>query len=152
MLDYDDPKIEAQWFAERRAEVSKYLKHEGVTHGQIGSEPAWHLAPYVSIWAVESLKSPGWVGWWAISGDLPNDYVSAEDIKTPREAMHAIASLWQEAAEYMSRGEPHPTFRIGSGENDKELAPMLTSRAETLLGWASDPEVWEEDEMMKSND
>ena len=57
----------------------------------------------------------------------------------------AIASLWQEAAQYMSRGEKHPTFRIGSGQQDEELAPMLESRAELLLEWVNDPEVWEED-------
>jgi len=86
MPDYDDPEVEAQWFAERREEVTNYLKGEGVTHGQIGDEPAWHVTPYVSVWAVESLKSPGSVGWWAICGDMPNDYVSASKASNPKEA------------------------------------------------------------------
>jgi hypothetical protein len=147
MPDYDDPELEAQWFSERREEVANYLKGEGVMHGQIGDEPAWHVAPYVSIWAIEGLKSPGSVGWWAISGDLPNDYVPASKAKNPKEAMVAIASLWQEAAQYMARGERHPTFVIGTGENAEELAPMLESRAEILLDWANDPDVWEENEL-----
>lgn len=146
MPDYDDHEVEAQWFAERRDEVIEYLKCEGVTHGQIGEEPVWYVAPYVSIWAIESLNSPGSVGWWAISGDVPNDYVSASDAPNPRAAMHAIASLWKEASQYMARGERHPTFVIGTGENAEELGPMLASRAEMLLDWASDPEVWEENE------
>jgi hypothetical protein len=58
--------------------------------------------------------------------------------------MIAIASLWKEAAQYMARGERHPTFTIGNGQNSEELAPMLASRSELLLGWANDPEVWEE--------
>ena len=145
MPDYDDPEIEAQWLAERRHEIAEYLLYEGIPHGKISEEPAWYVAPYVSIWAIENAGCPGSLGWWAISGDLPNDYVSAQNAKTPREAMRAIASLWQEAAQYMERGEEHPTFQIGTGENNEELAPMLASRAETLLGWVSDPEVWEEE-------
>ena len=147
MPNYDDPEIEAQWFAERRTEVAEYLKHEGVTYGQIAEEPAWYISPYVSIWAIESNKSTGKVGWWAISGDMPNDYVLGSSAENPREAMHAIASLWKEAAQCMARGERHPTFVIGTGENDIELASMLSSRAKTLLEWANDPEIWEENEL-----
>ena len=147
MPDYDDPEIEARWCAERRAEVTEYLRREGVAHGEIGAMPAWRLAPYVSVWTVGSLASPGSVGWWAISGDMPNDYVSSSKAGTPREAVHAIASLWQDAARYMTRGEQHPTFVIGTGERMEELAPMLASRARLLLEWADDPTVWEEDEL-----
>lgn len=144
MLDYDDPKVEAQWFTERREELANYLKEEGVEYGRIGEVPVWHVAPYVSIWEIEGQDSPGRVGWWAISGDLPNDYVSVSKARNPREAMVAIATIWGEAATYMARGEKHPTFIIGNGENDEELAPLLASRSEILLGWANDPEVWEE--------
>lgn len=144
MPDYDDPEVEAQWFAERREEIAHYLKGEGVDHGQIGEEHAWYVAPYVSIWAIESRSNPAKVGWWGISGDLPNDYVSASQAKNPREAMMAIASLWAKAAQYMARGENHPTFIIGNGESDEELAPLLASRSEILLAWANAPEIWEE--------
>lgn len=55
------------------------------------------------------------------------------------------ATRWLDASKHMRRGEKHPTFRIGSGDSDDELAPSLASRAETPLGWADDPEVWEDD-------
>ena len=142
--DCDDPEVDAQWCAARRQEVAEYLQGEGLVVGPIGSKPAWHVAPYVSVWAVESLVAPGSVGWWAISGDMPNDYVSAESIASPREAVRAIATLWQEAALCMSRGEKHPTFRIGSGDQDQELAPMLASRSELLLEWVGDAEAWDD--------
>lgn len=145
MQDYDDPEIEAQWCAQRRQEIDQYLRNQGVTHGGIGDKPAWHVAPYVSIWAVASAGAPQEPGWWAISGDLPNDYVSATNAKSPRDAVHAIATLWLEAAECMARGDSHPTFRIGSGEQNRELAPMLESRATLLLDWANDAELWEDD-------
>jgi hypothetical protein len=145
--DFDDPDTDEQWCTERRHEVVEYLQGEGVSHGRIGDRPAWHVAPYVSVWAVDSLDNPGLIGWWAISGDMPNDYVSGSKAGNPREAVQAIASLWKEAAQYMSRGEQHPTFRIGSGEQDEELAPMLASRAALLLEWVADPEAWEEDDV-----
>lgn len=146
MSDYDGSEAEAQWCAERRQEVTDYLRREGVAHGEVGEWPAWHVCPYVSVWAIESVSCRGAVGWWAICGDLPNDYVSSSGAKSPREAVKAIATLWREAAEYMARGERHPTFRIGSGQQDQELAPVLASRAELLLEWVDDPEAWETDE------
>jgi hypothetical protein len=75
---------------------------------------------------------------------LPNDYVSADKAQSPREAVRVIATLWQDAAQYMARGERHPTFRIGAGEPDAELAEMLASRAALLLDWVGDDEAWDE--------
>ena len=89
--DYDDPATEHRWCADRRVEVADYLAAEGVAHGQIGAWPAWHVAPYVSVWAIESKRKPGWVGWWVLCGDLPTDYVSAATIKHPRKAVEAFA-------------------------------------------------------------
>ena len=143
MPDYDDPETEARWNAERRTEVLAYFEREGIAHADIADAPAWSVAPYASIWAVASRADAGAIGWWAISGDLPTDYVSSDKAATPRQAVSAIASLWVEAAQYMERGEPHPTFIIGTGDRAEELAPMLASRAALLLEWVDDPEAWE---------
>jgi len=91
VANFDDPAQEEKWCEERRAEVAAYLKAEGVSHGRIGEWPEWHVAPYASIWAIESAARPEWVGWWVICGDLPTDYVSADTIKHPRDAMLAIS-------------------------------------------------------------
>ena len=146
MHDDDDPAADAEWFLERRGELEAYLAGQGLAHRPLGDTPAWYVAPYVSIWRLEPAEQAGATGWWAISGDLPNDYVPGSKARNPREAMNCIASLWKEAAEYMARGERHPTFVIGSGADDSELAPMLASRAEMLLEWAADPAIWDNDE------
>ncbi len=104
-INYDDPAIEEQWCMERRAQVIEYLNREKVIHGEVGEWPAWHVAPYVSIWAIESKKSPGWVGWWAICGDLPTDYVSAKSVKHPREALNAFGESWKKQSLLMSKGK-----------------------------------------------
>lgn len=145
MENYDDPEVEARWFAEQRNEVLEYLQHEGIEHGGIGQVPAWSASPYVSVWHVQGSGRPGPAGWWAISGDCPCDYVSATHAGNPREAVRAIALLWQEKATFMARGEAHPTFAIGYGENDLELAPLLASRAELLLEWVEDDDAWSDE-------
>ncbi|SRR5258708_1465116 len=135
---------EEQWCAERRTQVAEYLAGAGMTHGDIGEWPAWHVAPYASVWAIESLKSPGSVGWWVICGDLPTDYVSAADIRHPREAVRAIALRWREIVPYLERGESHPIITIGNPNTFKTLAPLLKARAELLANCAEDDTEWPE--------
>jgi hypothetical protein len=145
MAATDESAAEERWCEERRAEVTRYLAREGVNHGRIGEWPAWHLAPYVSIWAIESSKTPDSVGWWVICGDLPTDYVSAEGAKNPRDAMRTIAESWREQADLMAHGKSRPDIRIGQPEEWPSLSPLLKSRAATLLAWANDDAVWRDD-------
>jgi hypothetical protein len=81
--NWDEVKDE-NWCAERRQIVLEYLARQPQKFGDVGDWPAWHLAPYVSVWAVESFVRPGAVGGWVICGDLPTDYASAKDVFTPR--------------------------------------------------------------------
>ena len=143
-MDYDDPVIEGQWCDARRAELAAYLARERLTHGRIGEWPAWHLAPHLSIWAIESHAKPGWVGWWGICGDLPTDHVSAATIKHPREALLAFADRWRTAAEQMSQGRAPSDFSIGSPADWPELAPMLATRAALMHDLAADERLWDE--------
>jgi hypothetical protein len=142
--DYDDPEVEERWCTEQRDHVEEYLKAQNVVHGEIGEWPAWHVPPYVAVWAIESRKNPGWVGWWAISGDVPTDYISAEKVKHPREAMRIFSEVWGEVSGYMLRGEHHPTIRIGKEEDWPVLGDLLKRRSELLAQFADDDSAWEE--------
>jgi hypothetical protein len=135
MTDYDEPKEEERWCEECRAVAVRYFKETGVAHGEIGEWPACHLAPYISIWAIESKKAPGWVGWWAIAGDIPTDYISAETIKHPRDAMRRFGEHWEEIARYMAAGRKHPDTNIGKPEDWPKLGPLLQARSKLLLDW-----------------
>lgn len=143
-MDYDDLVVEERWCNERRNEVAIYLAQEGVAHGQVGEWPAWHMAPLVSVWAIESHSNPGSVGWWVLCGDLPTDYVSAAAIKHPRDALLSFVARWRAAAEHMARGESSPGFTIGPRAEWPTLAPLLLSRAESLEGMATDSGLWDE--------
>ena len=138
----DDPVDVARWLGEHRARVAEYLHDEGVLHGAIAVEPAWHIAPHVSIWEVGDAGRPQWRGWWVICGDLPTDYVPAEGIEHARDAMRAFGERWYEAASYMARGESYPGMEIGTPSDWPTLVPLLISRAELLKEWANLDSVW----------
>jgi len=142
-VDYDDPDVERRWCETTRRQVARYLETEAVPHGQIGAWPAWHVAPHVSVWAVESQARPGWVGWWVICGDMPTDYMSADGIKHPREAVRAIASRWRRYCAAVRDGAPPAEFEVRGVAESPELVALLESRAETLAKWAGDDSIWE---------
>ncbi len=137
-------KDENLWIMNCRKRVQEYLTQEGVHHGRIGEYPAWHVSPYVSVWAIESLKSPGSVGWWVVCGDHPTDYVSAKDIKEPREVLRYIGKKWNEVSHYMLQGKAHPEITIGTPDLWPELGKLLEARSNILLQWAKDEELWQE--------
>jgi hypothetical protein len=145
-LTADSDNNDEQWCAGHRLNVIEYLQRQNVQHSQIGLWPAWHIVPYVSVWAVESIKSPGWVGWWVICGDLPTDYMTSGNVRHPRDAVRKFAELWLEAVPYMLRGENHPNISFGSGKHLPTLALLLKSRAELLLAWVADETIWQDDE------
>ncbi|MFA7594119.1 MAG: DUF4826 family protein [Thiohalobacteraceae bacterium] len=143
MTDYDEPSEEERWCNDCRVAVSDYLRQARIDHGKVGEWPAWHVAPHVSMWAVESRETPGLVGWWVVAGDLPTDYVDAEGVHHPRQALKVLGARWLEAAQHMEEGRRHPSLQIGSPDDWPRLAPLLRSRAEVLLQWANDGSVWE---------
>ncbi len=137
--DYDDPEIEASWISGTRSRVGEYLSRQALKYGPVGDWPAWHVAPVVSVWAVQSLNCRG-VGWWVITGDLPTDYVHAAGIESPREAVAAFACRWADYVAACGEGRPPAEYTIGDGSD--ELLPPLESRARALQEWASDDELW----------
>lgn len=142
--DYDDPEVEMQWCADRRDEVGRYFAAEGVNHGQVGECPVWHVAPHVSVWAVKSRLEPGWVGWWVVCGDLPTDYVSADEIKHPREVLQAISDRWRRYCESVRSGAKPAESSIGSARTGPgDLLSLLEARATMLASWARDDSNWE---------
>lgn len=137
------PEEEEAWCAERLQQVTEYLGlQDGLEHGEIGEWPAWHLAPYVAIFAVESVKAPGSVGWWVICGDLPSDYCSSDGgCDNPRRAMRRFAEGWQDAITTTPVGAP----TLGDTGLPAKLAPVLQSRIDFLLDMVRDGEIWPPD-------
>jgi hypothetical protein len=114
----------------------------GVDHLGVGEGPAFHVHPCLALWAVQSKKALGSVGWWAISGDLPTDYISSSEGRCPQEALRAIAAHWVRASEAMSNGEKYADYSIGAPEQWPELADLLKRRALIILGFADEETLW----------
>jgi hypothetical protein len=138
--DWGDAEEET-WYLGIRPKVIDYLKRQGVIHRRVGEIPAWHLAPHISIWAIESQDFPGVVGWWVICGNLPTDYCSSHECRHPRLAMRRIAEHWQ--AELRKR-KPGDEF-IGSTGIPATFTDLLTPRTEMLLEFADADSLWPED-------
>lgn len=133
---------EDQWCADQRQAVVAYLMEQGHSEPNVGDWPAWHIAPIIAVWAVESQSRPGSVGWWAVSGDMPTDYATCGDQRHPRQALHDIGKRWCEAAEAWSNGQRHESITIGTSEQEQELAPMLKARGKLMIEWAADDKIW----------
>lgn len=138
----DHPEISDEaWCGQARIQVIDYLNHQdGLVHGAIGDWPAWHIAPYVSLWAVESPASPGSVGWWVINGDLPTDYCSAQGARHPKLALERIAGSWLDAI----RATREQDEEIGETGLSVSLIPLLQARAAMLLEIAADDQNWQD--------
>jgi len=147
MSEADDFQREKRWCDEQGQRVASYLLSQKLEHGCIGEWPAWHIAPYVSIWAIESLTRPGAIGWWVICGDVPTDYLSAADIEPPQhpsKALRFIAMRWLAAVNAWNQGRAYEGFQIAGNLQNEMLAPLLESRANLLAEWADDDGLWED--------
>ena len=131
-----------KWVAEQRQQAVAYLEREAVRHGGVGDWPAFHVSPYIAIWAVQSNVAAGKIGWWVATGDCPSDYISGKGIVNPRVAMDAFSRGWKSMAVYMKKGRNPPGSRIGTAQNRKVLGRLLHRRATVLAQWASDRDVW----------
>jgi len=135
---------EEKWEQDQRLLIEAYLHKQGVAHGGVGERPAFSIPPYLALWAIQSHRVSGRVGWWAISGDVPTDCLSSDDGKNPREALRAFSKIWREVSDCMAEGKKHPTVNIGPPDRWKDFAPLLRRRADLLEEFAANDELWEE--------
>jgi hypothetical protein len=130
------------WLRKQRARAEEYLWGQDVDHAGVAEEPSFDVHPYLALFAVNSKRYPGRIGWWVIVGDIPADYISSAERKTPRDAIRGFAELWLEVSDYMLRGKEHPELRFGDPDHWPTLGEHLQSRAEMLRFIAKDDDYW----------
>lgn len=140
---------ETAWIAAERQKIITYLAQQQCQHGPISPRPALHLDDCFAIWAIPSPSTADRIGWWAISGDLPTDYMSSASSAEvhPRAAMRYFATQWLLIADAMAAGKPREgdgAYMMGTPDEWPRLEPMLRSRAELLRDLAEDPTLWQE--------
>lgn len=129
---------EDSWRVAERQKIAEYLALEVPGHGPIVSAPFWSVAPYVAVWGIESSTGDETLDLWVISGNLPTDYCSARNLRTPRAALRSFASAWRDAA-----GGPGEDGTLGTTRLPVELRDFLASRATLLAEWADDESIWQ---------
>jgi hypothetical protein len=112
---------ERKWVAAERGKVIAYLSSQGCDHAGVGDWTAFHIDPYVALWTVQSPSAPGRIGWWAISGDLPTDYMSSRSGYHPRDAMRYLSTQWLAVSDCMDRGRSYDGYTIGPREQFQNL-------------------------------
>jgi hypothetical protein len=132
------------WVVKQREVVIQYLQAQNVDHAGVGEWPAWEVAPYFAIWAVQSNVAPGQVGWWAFSGDIPTDYISGENIPDPRVALEQLLKSWHSHIPHLKRGENPPGITLGNAKNRQLLGDLLERRIRILAAYYEDDALWDE--------
>lgn len=147
--DYDDEQVFADWLEEQRNHVLEYLEAESFTPDQIDGcvpeEPDFCVAPYVAVWPVMEGADSDDLRCWVISGDLPTDYVSAEDAEDAREVLAYFANRWTEIAQCIKSGNEYPGIDPGPREEWPAQAAILEERANSLRALAEDESVWDDE-------
>ena len=132
---------EEQWVATQRDVAIAYLQKQDVDHLGVGEWPAFHVSPYLAIWAVQSKVAPGQVGWWVITEDCPSDYISGKCITNPRLAMIQFSTQWKAWSAQMKEGNNPSDIEIGNDENRQELGDLLERRSHIMASWTNDVDV-----------
>lgn len=52
--DNHNPVAEAEWLVGQRCDGVEYLQKQGVDYASVSIDAHWFVAPYVSIWRIES--------------------------------------------------------------------------------------------------
>jgi hypothetical protein len=144
--NYDDLEVQENWCIEQQKIVANYLRSQNLQHGRISDRPAWYVAPVASIWEIESLARPNFIGWWAICGDMPTDYISAADVSPPqhpRDVMRAFAKNWVALVQAWKQGREIENTQIADPNSKEKLGPLIEARASLLMGWADNDSLWE---------
>ncbi len=132
-----------QWVTGERRRVKDYLEGQGLASPNVGW-PAFDVPPYFAIWAVESQRVPGKVGWWAFSGDCPTDYVSEDGTCHPRDALKLLLERWRTYVPSLKAGRQPAGVRFGDGASLETLGELLESRVGILAAWHEDDGLWKD--------
>lgn len=123
----------AEWVREQFQKANKHLAEKGVLFDSVVTEESRYLAPFVAIW---KLKDRQGKYYWVISGDVPTDFILAENAKDARGALKHFSLHWQLTAENIQTTN-------GLAEQDKAFASVLVKAAENLYQMVEDDAIWQ---------
>jgi hypothetical protein len=120
------------WVREQFQRANKHLATDGILFEKVIQEECRYLAPIVAIWKIKDQQQRLI---WVISGEVPVDYVAADNATSAREVMRHFSFSWQIKAENILR----------TGTEDKtqrDYAALLQKKAELLYQLFNDEKLW----------
>lgn len=142
-MEHEEDIPDEKWIKDERRKVVDYLAFENCRHAGVSDWPTFHAGMHLALWAVQSTKHAGRIGWWVISGDVPTDYMSSADGEQPQDALRHFAAQWAEMADCMKNGQPHPTVEMGDPKEWPKMGVMLAEWATILQEYADDEAIWD---------
>ena len=128
-------KLRQEWVRTQFQKANRFLAEKGVIPSKVLADESRYLAPYMAIWKMES-KRPSNKTYWAMSGDLPSDFVDVKVAATARDAVRHFSMMWQMQAENLVRSG------ATRDATQAKFAQLLVSRAESLYRMHNDDKLW----------
>ncbi|WP_333796503.1 DUF4826 family protein [Rheinheimera sp.] len=121
-----------EWVRQQFQKANLHLAEQGIVMDNVAVQESRYLPPYVAVWKINALNRQGY---WAISGDLPTDYLEASGAIDAREALRAFSLRWQMKAQQL----------MNAGVQDQTTADyiqLLISRAHSLYDLFESENLW----------
>ncbi|MEG3768116.1 DUF4826 family protein [Alteromonas sp. 14N.309.X.WAT.G.H12] len=121
-----------EWVRTQLQHASKHLAENGIVVNSVDHGKSRYLMPYFAIWYVKSLENKAY---WALSGDLPADFIAGDNAQNAQEALRHFALSWQIKAENIERTNM-------ADETQLKFAGILRNRAEKMHDFAEHDGLW----------
>lgn len=141
--DYRNRFNRGLWLRERRRDLQGFFASRSIIIGEIDHNPHWAKIPFVSIWRVSSLGTPGFDGWYGLAGDHPCDIVGINNLADhPREILRHFSEKWLYAAKRLKQGDDYGGFHIELITDRPMVGQLIEDRALRLQRWVDEPALW----------
>ncbi len=142
--DYRNRFNRGLWLRERKRDLLGYFESRSIVIGPIDPDPYWAKVPFVSIWRVSSLGTPGFDGWYGLAGDHPCDIVGINNlVDHPREILRYFSNKWLYAAQRLKQGDDYGDFRIEQIADRPKVGRLIEDRALRLQRWVDEASLWD---------
>ncbi len=133
---FKPPKEYEEWANSEFTNVLDYMCYQKVNFdGTIFLQ--WLAVPYISIWFARSTKDNDKKIWIMHNLEF-SDYIIAQDINTPREAIIEFSKKWNN--DKSKNKKENTTLRVRNNNREK-----LQNHSQMLLSVGNDLDLWEED-------
>lgn len=126
-----------QWVREKFQAANAFLAQNGLVTERVITQESRYIAPVVALWKFSLQGMSDKV--WAVSGELPTDYIDAKVAATPREALRYFCYRWQKKADSILHADTPPDAQ------QKSIAEEFIKNAERIYPLTEQQELWQEE-------